>query len=154
VLIDAAKRKVSKYRLDYLQQDKAFLPHHHLAFDLVYLRPLARGIRAVPVLPRSQARNGFSLPPLVRRIRGTRSCVSNAARSSTSITLASASRAPKPARFAWAALLLHVVKLQCKEPGHMPFRMTSMRTGEDNRCALLFLCLPLSSALRYVSRLK
>ena len=26
VLIDTAKRKVSRYRLDYLQQDKAFLP--------------------------------------------------------------------------------------------------------------------------------
>ena len=49
-------------------------------------------------------------------------------------------------------LLLHVVKLPFKERGRMAFRMTLMRTWEarDNRFALLFRCLPLSSALRCV----
>ena len=167
VIIDTAKRKVSKYRLDCLQEDKAFLPltvrrgvavpsrHGELIAQPIARRAAtlffprgsrapchygtARGVRArrtahththtTPDGGQHLGSRHFSSPstsgrlhgkfvrfctscppPLVRRTRRTKSCVSNAARSSTSIGHASMSRAPKLVHFGWGVLPLHTVK--------------------------------------------
>ena len=61
------------------------------------------------------------------------SCVSNAARSSTSIGPASESRAPKLAHCGLGLLLHHAGKRQFRVPTRMRCRRTSMHTGVDNR---------------------
>ena len=79
----------------------------------------------------------LSLPPSVRRIRRTKSCVSNLALSSTSIGHASVSRAPKLVHFGWGVLLLHAGQRHFRAPTCTRCRRTSMQTGVANRLALL-----------------
>ena len=50
---------------------------------------------------------------------------------------ASVSRAHTRVRFGWGMLPLHAVKRRFREQLCMLFRTTSMRTGEDNRIALM-----------------
>ena len=53
------------------------------------------------------------------------------------------SRAHKLVHFGWGLLLLHAVKRRFREPGCTLCKTTSMRTGEDNRIALMCHMMPL-----------
>ena len=128
VLIDAAKRKVDNYRLDYLQDEKAFLPLIASTSGRLH----GEFVRFLYFLAHTP---WTSLPLSARRIRRTTSCVSNAVRSSTSIGPASASRAPKLLHCGLALLLHHAGKRPFRAPMHTRCRRTSMPTGVDNRLA-------------------
>ena len=197
VIIDTAKRKVSKYRLDCLQEDKAFLPltvrrgvavpsrhgeliaqpiarraatlffprgsrapchygtargvrarraahtHTHTQlltagntgiatfFFAVYLRPLAWEIRAVPVLP---ARRHWSGELAAQRaVSATRrvllpASVMRRCRVRPSLCTSDGGCCPSTPSSAFSGTLC---------------RTTSMRTGEDNRIALMCHMMPL-----------
>ena len=68
-----------------------------------------------------------------RSIRRTKSCVNNAARSSTSIGPASESRAPKRVHCGLGVLLHHAGKRHFRVPMRTHCRRTSMRIGVDKR---------------------
>ncbi len=75
----------------------------------------------------------ISLPLSDRSIRRTKSCVNNAARSSTSIGPASESRAPKLVHCGLGVLLHHAGKRHFRVPMRTRCRRTSMHIGVDKR---------------------
>ena len=108
-----------------------------LAFDRVHLRPLAWGIRAVPVLPGAQARYGFlcrhwSAEPVAQRAVSATRCVLLPA-----LVTRQCRVRPSLCTSDGGVLLLHAVTRRFREPGCTLCRTTSMCTGEDNRIALM-----------------
>jgi len=170
VLIDAAKRMVSKYRLGYLPQDKAFdlLAFVRFLYFLARKRAMAFCAAISQEYPSRkelcqqcgaffyQHRSCIGFLRVLGFCRCPRRCLSInrilALASSQACALVCVGGFGASEGSAAQVLLLHVVKLPFKERGRMAFRMTLMRTWEarDNRFALLFRCLPLSSALRCV----